>query len=65
MLLLVVYQKEHPTPFLHAKISLFSYANVFLFRAGRRGGMIEGGGGVQLLRRGMESVFGFREMKPG
>lgn len=46
MLLLVVYQKEHPTPFLHAKISLFSYANVFLFRAGRRGGMIEGGGGT-------------------
>lgn len=43
MLLLVVYQREHPTPFLHAKISLFSYANVFLFRAGRRGGMRRGG----------------------
>lgn len=26
--------KEHPTPFLRVKISLFSYANKFLFRVG-------------------------------
>lgn len=26
--------KEHPTPFLRVKISLFSYANAFLFRVG-------------------------------
>lgn len=46
MLFLVSDQREHPTPFLHAKISLFSYANKFLFRAvwaGRGGGGLGGG----------------------
>lgn len=44
--------KEHPTPFLRVKISLFSYANEFLFRVG----VAEG---AQLLRCGLESVLGF------
>lgn len=66
MLFLLLNQREHPTPFLHAKISLFSDANTFPFREvlasrGEAGGRPGGG----LLRGGVESVLGFREMKPG